>query len=71
MQPVTIGYPGYQVKAQYKHLLPKVYGRPSTYVMTPYCLPSYDPMYQNIMRDLHATAERDRKYFGAINFTLQ
>lgn len=44
MIPVSGQYHGYRVKTEYEHLLPTVYGRPSNYVLFPFCLPSYDPM---------------------------
>ena len=61
---------GYQVKPQYKRFLPKVSGRPDNYVLTPYCLPSYNPMYTKIMQELHSTDTNEQSYAGFFNQTL-
>ena len=67
MEPVTTETHGYRVKTQYKHLLPPVLGRPDNYILTPYCLPTYDPMYKQAMYDLSLYDYEDRTYFGSFN----
>ena len=70
MEPVVEETHGYRLKSQFNHLLPPVYGRPSNYYLTPYCLPTYDPMYKLAMYDLSLFEYDEREYFGAFNGTF-
>ena len=71
MEPVVAETHGYRLKTQFKHLLPPVHGRPDNYYLTPYCLPSYYPMYKRAMHDLSLFEHDERAYFGAFNGTLK
>ena len=69
MDPVTVSnYPGYRVKAEFAHLLPRINARPSTYSLTPYCLPNYNLMFRKAMAELDQMNAQD--YFGSHNSTL-
>ena len=71
MTPVTLPFHGYQLKTQFQHLLPTVNGRPSSYCLTPYCLPPYNPVFNLAMEALLRLDPADRTYFGAFNDVLQ
>ena len=73
MEPAFADTHGYRVKAEFEDLMPPTVGRPDSYIYTPYCLPSYDPMFQLAMKDLDelAYATEDIEYYGAFNTTFQ
>ena len=71
MTPVTVPFHGYQVKAQFKHLLPLVNGRPKSYCFTPYCLPTYNSVFKLAIEALTKLEPSDRQYVGAFNDSLQ
>ena len=72
MDPVsTNSHFGYRLKAQYNHLLPKVYGRPIDYIYSPYMLPESDEMYKMAMKALEDMKAEDRQYAGCHNLSLK
>ena len=71
MEPVIAETHGYRLKDQFKHLLPPVYGRPSNYYLTPYCLPEYDIQFKRAMHDLSLFDYDDCQYFGAFNNSVK
>ena len=75
MVPVTGDSHGYRVKAKYQHLLPSVLGRPTDYVMLPFCLPPHNTMYKKAMKDLELKMQNvdpaDQYYPGSVNNSLQ
>ena len=72
MDPVsTASQFGYRLKAQYNHLLPKVFGRPIDYIYTPYMLPDHDEMYQKAMKALDEMDAEKRCYSGCHNLSLK
>ena len=71
MTPVTEPFHGYQVKTQFKPLLPPVNGRPESYCLTPYCLPTYNPVFKLAMDSLAKLELTARQYVGAFNDKLQ
>lgn len=75
MVPVSGDHHGYRVKPEYQHLLPTVYGRPSDYLLFPFCLPAYDPMLILALKDLEQEIgpdldRADQRYPGDFNSKL-
>ena len=71
MEPVSVATThGYRLKERYNHLLPHTYGRPSNYVLTPYCLPCHDEMFKKAMQELEKMPDAQKHYAGWHNSTF-
>ncbi len=75
MIPVSHDFHGYVVKPAFQHLLPTVLGRPTDYLLFPFCLPSHDPMYRLAIQDLEQEIgpdldRKDQRFPGSFNSKL-